>query len=248
MKLKTDGLILREQNIGESDRLVSVLTGDYGVVRAFVRSARKVKSNMLSSTALLTYSSFTLYTGKVTNSISEAEPSEVFCQLRSDITKLALAQYFCELAGELSPQDIEGTESREYLRVVLNALHFLAKEKKSPELLKAIVELRLMSLSGYMPNLVACSECGKYLTDIMFFDLVTGLLYCKSCRPAGDFRQVSARVVEAMRHIALSDMERLFSLSLSPAETAELSAVTQEYLLIRTQHAYKTLDFYKTVR
>lgn len=248
MKLKTDGLILREQNTGESDRLVTVLTGDCGVVRAFVHSARKVKSNMLSSTALLTYSSFTLYKGKDSFNISDAQPLEVFFELRSDVTKLALAQYFCELAAELSPQEGDGTASREYLRVVLNALHFLAKEKKPPALLKAVVELRLMSLSGYMPDLVACGECGEYITDVMFLDLVTGSLYCKNCRPAGDASELSSEVVSAMRHIALSDIEKLFFFSLSEKRLSELEELTEKYLILRTQHAYKTLDFYKAVR
>ena len=36
MQVKTQGLIIREQTVGESDRLVTVLTRDAGVVRAFI--------------------------------------------------------------------------------------------------------------------------------------------------------------------------------------------------------------------
>ena len=43
MKLSTDGLIIREQQTGEDDRLVTLLTRDYGVLRAFVRGAKRIK-------------------------------------------------------------------------------------------------------------------------------------------------------------------------------------------------------------
>ena len=47
MKLSTDGLIIREQQTGEDDRLVTLLTRDYGVLRAFVRGAKRIKSKSL---------------------------------------------------------------------------------------------------------------------------------------------------------------------------------------------------------
>ena len=40
MQIKTQGLIIKEQTIGESDRLVTVLTRDNGVLRAFARRAK----------------------------------------------------------------------------------------------------------------------------------------------------------------------------------------------------------------
>ena len=56
MQINTDGLIIREQSIGESDRLVTVLTREQGILRAFVRGAKAMKSRSASSTQLLCYS------------------------------------------------------------------------------------------------------------------------------------------------------------------------------------------------
>ena len=50
MRLNTDGLVIREQNIGEADRRVILLTRDYGIVHAFARGARRIKSNALTAT------------------------------------------------------------------------------------------------------------------------------------------------------------------------------------------------------
>ena len=46
MQISTEGLILREQNIGESDRLVTVLTREEGRLRAFVRGAKNIKTRI----------------------------------------------------------------------------------------------------------------------------------------------------------------------------------------------------------
>ena len=91
--------------------------------------------------------------------IDEAEPIETFFKLSVDIEKLSLAQYFSELALTLVQ---EGEPSEEYLRLMLNSLNFLANGKKDIEQLKAITELRLMCIAGYMPNLIACDKCGEY--------------------------------------------------------------------------------------
>ena len=56
MKVTTQGLIIREQVVGESDRLVTVLTRDEGVVRAFARRAKNLKDSKNAATGLLCYS------------------------------------------------------------------------------------------------------------------------------------------------------------------------------------------------
>ena len=125
MQISTDGLIIMEQNIGESDRLVTVLTRQEGLVRAFVRGAKSMKNRNTSSTQLLCYSRLSIYQGRDKYIIDEAEPQEVFFELRRDIEKLSLAQYFCELALALAP--VNG-EAGDFLRLMLNALYFLAHE------------------------------------------------------------------------------------------------------------------------
>ena len=60
MKFTTDGLVIKENNVGESDRVVVVLTRDKGLISAFVTGARKPKSKNAASTALLAYSSLTI--------------------------------------------------------------------------------------------------------------------------------------------------------------------------------------------
>ena len=56
----------------------------------------------------------------------------------------------------------------------------------------------------------------------------------------------TAGVVAAMRHICLSDPERIFSFTLSNTGLKSLADISETYLLARTQRRYKSLEFYKS--
>ena len=124
-KISASGLVIREQSVGEYDRLITVLTAKHGLVKAFCRGAKKANSKKLSATALLTYSEFTFNKTKDAYAVQEAEVKEVFFELRNDVIKMALAQYLCELAYEFCEEDYE---SEEILRLFLNSLFLLKTE------------------------------------------------------------------------------------------------------------------------
>lgn len=246
MRLQTDGLVIKTRNIGEADRLITILTRDHGIINAFVRGARKMKGRMVSSTQQFAYARFVLFCGKDAFVADEAEAIRIFFRFGGDdgIEKISLAYYFAELALALAPQ---GDNAEGFLRLMLNSLSFLADGSRQPGLLKAVLELRFLSMAGYMPNLLACEECGSFVTDVMYFLPESGSLYCADCpRPNGSI-EASRGVVTAMRHIIYSEFEKLFRFSLSPESEKQLTYITEKYLFTQTQRHFQTLDFYKTV-
>ena len=224
MLLKTDGVVIREKGTGESDRFVTLLTRDYGVLHAFARGAKSLKSEKQSGTQLFAYADFTVSRGKDAYVVTEARPREVFYKLREDVEHLALAQYFCELTGLLAPEE---TPAEEYLRLLLNALYLLTTGKRPQPFLKAVMELRLVSISGYMPDLVGCAKCGAYTDDEMYFDRREGCL---------------------MRHICFSEPEKVFSFTLSDDGLRRLANLTQGYMHAHLNHTFKTLQFYNQIK
>ena len=245
MRTNTDGLILKEQNIGEKDKLVTVLTRHNGLVRAFVRGAKSVNNRKNSSTGMFCFSKLCLYKTKESYIIDEAEPIELFFELRSDLEKLALAQYFSELIMTLVQED---EPAEEYLRLILNSLHFLAKGKMPIEQVKAITELRLMCIAGYMPNLIACDRCGEYETNTMYFDVEDGLLYCENCMSNSMLFPLDIGLIKALRHIAFSDFEKIYSFKMEDSALPDLSYITEKYLLSKLQRNFKTLEFYNSIK
>lgn len=244
MQTTTKGLIIREQTIGESDRLVTLLTADYGIIKAFVRRAKSIKSNNLSSTSLFVYGDFNIYRGKDAYVIDNATPKEVFFELRSDIERLSLAQYFAQLTYFLGSEE---QPSEDMLRLILNALHLLCTGKKDINLIKSVVEMRMMALGGYMPNILACYRCGEYESDIMSFDVQEGCIYCQDCY-RNNAIVAPLGVITALRYICLSDISKVYSFSLSDDNMNILSDICEKYLLSRIEGKLTTLEFYKSIK
>ena len=248
MLLNTEGLILKEQNIGESDRLVTVLTRQQGLMRAFVRGAKRIKNRNASSTQLLCYSRFSIYQGKEKNVIDEAEPIEVFFELRQDIVKLALSQYFCELTLALAPED---GEAGEFLRLVLNALYLLAHDKRPPTQVKAVLEMRMLSMAGYQPDLLYCQGCGAYEAETMYFLPRHGTLLCHACYTKVRRREgvtLGRGALTALRHSVYADFKKIFSFTLSAEGMRSLSLAAERYVIERLERSFSTLHFYHQIK
>lgn len=243
MQKTTKALVIRVMDIRDNDRLITLLTADFGLINAFCSGAKKTSDKRHSATGLFCYSDFLLTYSGDTYKIKEASLISSFFNVSYDIISLSLAQYFCELAGSLSPED---TPTSEYLRLTLNSLNFLCKKNIDFNTLKSIFEMRIMSVSGYQPDLVACSKCGKF-EDLMCFYYEDGSLLCNDCKRDGAFAYLDSTLLSAMRHIVYSDFEKLFSFHIPNDAALRLSKITEQYLIYQTGHKYKTLDFYKSL-
>lgn len=246
MRIDAEGLVIMEKCVGESDRLVTVLTKQRGVLRAFAQGAGRLKNGKLSATRLFSYSRFTIFEGRDKYIIDDAVPIEVFFELRKDIVSLALGQYFCELSGALAPED---AEAGDFLRLILNALFFLCRGTRPAPVLKAIVEMRMLSLAGYMPDLVCCAECGCYEADWMYFFPRSGRIFCADCfrQGAEPFVKLGRGAMTALRHTVYVDFDKLFSFTLDPEGMRELSAASEAYVLETLGRNFQTLDFYHQI-
>ncbi len=246
MQINTDGLVITEKTVRESDRLVTLITRDEGVIRAFSPLAKTLKNTKNSATQLLCYSRFSIYKGRDKYIINDAQPLQVFFGLRGNIETLSLAQYFCELISVLAPEE---AAAGDFLRLILNALHFLETGKRPPLVLKAAVEMRMLSMAGYMPDLVCCQNCAVYEADEMVFLPKRGVIYCGDCyEPAAEFAfRIKKGVMTALRHTVYADFDKLFSFRLQPQGQKQLAQITEEYMLQTLERRFMTLDFYHQV-
>ncbi len=246
MRTETEGLILKEQTIGDKDRLVTVLTKNQGVLRCFVRGGKNMKNTCFAATQTMCYSRLSIFHGKSSYVIDEAESIRLFYQIRKDIEQLALAQYFCELAIFAVP---EGTESSEQLRLLLNCLHFIPLGTKPLLFIKAVYELRLMISLGYHPDMLYCTGCGCYEADLMYFDTVKNHLICSSCTDgAPGLCGLSRGALTAFRYLVVADPKKIFSFQTSPESLEQLAKCTEAFVLERFKQPFTALEFYRQVR
>ena len=173
MHLKTEGLILRQTDWKETDRILNVLTRDRGKMTFRARGVRSRRSRLAGSCQLLCYSEFTLFENRGTYVVDEAVPIEMFTELRQDVELVSLAAYFAQVAEVVAQEDCPNPE---LLSLCLNAMYALGALHKPQALVKAAFELRCACLAGYTPLLDRCPVCGSENPDR--FHLSEGCAIC----------------------------------------------------------------------
>ncbi len=244
-RFTTEALVIKEMNVGENDRLVTLFSKEHGIIKAFASGAKGIKSKKGAATSLLTYGNFAIKNKNGSLRIYEATPITMFFGAGDDIVVLTLAQYFCELGLNFA---VNGANNNEFLRLILNSLHFLTVEKRNPSLIKAITELRTASIAGYTPNLIACDNCGKFEDDVMFFNAQEGVITCGECPREGNVIPIDRTMLSAMRHIVYSEFKKIYSFEIPDDRAKLLSDLTSEYLTTQTDYRFKTLDFYNSLK
>ena len=245
MRLPTQGIVLREVAYREADKILTVLTRDYGKRTVKAPGCRRKTSKLTAGSQLLVYSDMTLYERGEFTTLNEADPLAQFWGVRQDIELLALASYFAEVTESAAQ---EGEPCPELLSLLLNSLYALDTLKKPKELVKTAFELRLLCLTGYEPLLDGCAVCGVPEPENPRLNLSQGVLHCAACRRevgGGVSMPLSPAALAAARHIAGGNPKKLFSFALPPESMGQLGAVTEAFLMTQQERGYRTLDYYK---
>lgn len=239
------GLVLRAVRVGEADQILSILTPD-GIVSASAKGSLRLKHKLFSACGLFCYSEFTLFDGKTMCVVDDAQVRSVFFGLREDVEAMALAMYCAEVAATLSPV---GAEAAAQLKLLLNTFYMLSEKKKRPRLVKAVYELRTLSQTGYMPDLVACADCACYEEGgAFYFDAEKARFFCADCAAArGLTPNLSRAALSAMRYIVYSDDGKIFSFELGEEALTQLSFAAGQYAALCLDKPMKTLDFLETI-
>ena len=242
-KFNTDGIVIKTSVTGESDLIVFVLTRTRGIIRAFAKGARGMKNKLHAGSSLFAYCDFTVTEKNEVYHINEAAVKDIFFGLRGDIARLTLAQYFCEVLLKTLP---DGEADEEYLNLTLRSLYYLSGETKPILQIKAVFELRMAAVSGYAPPVHACADCGAFQTDMMFFNCLTGELFCDKCGKHAEAPAVPFSVIAAMRHILFSSPDKVFSFRLSDELLRPLTQLTEKYLQNCMQQHFRLAEMFWT--
>lgn len=243
MYIKTEGIVLREIEYKDNDKLLTVLTKDYGKITVKARGIKSQRSRLKAACQLLTFSEFTLLEKLGRYTVTEANVNEMFLRLREDIERLYLATYFAQVCDVVAQEE---DPNPQILSLLLNSLYAISKLDKPQRLVKAAFELRLMCISGFLPDLRGCMVCGK--PDPDRFNITQGALQCATCPSGDDIRMpIRAGTLAAMRYITTCDAKKLFSFQLSEEGAQELEHITESYISTRLERGFSTLDLYKSL-
>ena len=242
---KCRGIVLRETDYKESDRLLSVLTENCGLITIKARGIRKSRFLYRSACELLSWSEFTYRDYQGYNTLTEADCLEHFTSIRTDIEKLSLAMYFAQVSELISQEDAPGSA---ILRLLLNSVYALSNTDQPPEKIKAAFEWRSSVLAGYEADLSACPVCGNAFPDRLI--LSHGVAVCSGClteEHTGIRMPLDASRLSALRYLSGADDKKMLSFSLKSGDYQGLSDLTEAYLLTQLEHGFSSLDLYKSL-
>jgi DNA repair protein RecO (recombination protein O) len=237
--VRVQGIVIGEVNIGEADKILTILTKKYGKIQALSKGARRLKSALIACSQPLVYSDFIFYKGKDIYKLSSGEVIESFYDIRSDLERFAYASYITDIIKEITRENIS---SYKVIQLFLNTLYMLTKTNHQYELITRAFEFRVMSLIGYKPQVDCCSLCAKNerLTGFCFSS--NGLV-CQECfENKGDTISILEGTANALKYIIKCDLKQLFSFSASEAVLKELKMISKIYLKDKLDKELKPLD------
>ena len=120
------GIVLKRRNIGESDRILSVLTKEYGKIQVIAKGVRRISSRRAPHIEIFTQVRLFLHRGKTWDSITDAQTINSFSLLRKSLSLVSAAYYLCEIVDQLLPERQEHPDIYEYLSSALRMLSGVA--------------------------------------------------------------------------------------------------------------------------
>lgn len=225
--IKTKGIILAQNNMGDYDKMCTLLTPDLGKIGCSAKGARKPKSTLMAGTQFLCFGDFLIYKGAGSYHINSCEPIEIFYNLRLDIDKLTYASKVAKIVNDVTD---ENQNTYRILQLTLNTIYMLSETEKDMEFILSIFKIRLLSILGFRPVIDKCVNC-KTKEKLRYFSFRDSGFKCEACgRQDKGVMEISDTTIKAIRYIILSDPKKIYSFELSEENKKELQLVSKIFL------------------
>ncbi len=180
---KTAAVILRSLDYGESDRILTFYTADFGKITGIAKGARRSKKRFANILELFSCMQI-IFSRRGHDSLALIEEGSIlngYPRIREDLEKTLIASYLLELTDKFT---LEGKRNAELFHLLLSFL-VLVEAGSNPEDLLRFFEIRLLKYAGYEPLLDRCMACRKSVGDADAYHFVArdGGLRCTSCEP-----------------------------------------------------------------
>lgn len=240
---RTKGLVIKQTDYGEGNRMLTIFTEDFGIIKASVYGVKKGKSRQSAATQFLNWSEFMLYFGKgdvaTVNSVTSIES---FFPIQENFEKLALCAYLADITYTFQVQNMPNSS---VLRLFLNTLYALAYKELPIEKAKAVFELRLIRDMGFMPTVNCCSACGDEGMPEYFSSECGGIL-CRNCHSAlRDDLHLSPEAYKLLVYILYAEEKKIYSFNSTETAMKEISAIAENYFISKAERSFSSLEYLK---
>ena len=248
---RVKGLVLKHRDMGESDRLVTVFTKEYGKLVVSVRGARKTKTKLGGHMEPLVYGDYLIIRGKTLDSVIQGQILIPFQTIKNDLKKMAESIYVADLVDHFL-QDADPQPG--ILDLTLSILNELEAVDSNGDLIIRIFEVKLLEETGFSPVLQTCADCGMEMNPLRGqkypFSAASGGLLCSECSLSHSnwLRSITGDTLLLMNYIRSTEVSKLVELVIDGDWLSELESVSRWYISYIVDKPIEALVFLDQVR
>lgn len=239
--LKVNGIILSEHNLGDFDKMLTMLTPGIGKISCVAKGARRPKSALLAGTQIFCFGEYLMYKGTSTYHINSVEPIEIFYNLRTDLDKLKYAVHINKIVQDVTQ---ENQNCYNILQLLLNTLYTISETDKDLDFVLSVFKLRLLSILGFAPNIRECVNC-KEKENLEYFSIKDDGFKCSTCgNQDTSVLNMNKSTKSAICYTITSPAKKLYSFNIKDEALEEFKLITKIYFNQKLEKEYKLEELF----
>jgi DNA repair protein RecO (recombination protein O) len=247
----TDAIVTRSLNYGESDKIITFFTTDFGKLKGIAKGARRSRKRFQNALGLFSHLRL-IFFDKEGMGLVRAESCDIlhsFPKIKENLRKILYGYYYLELVNEMAGER-EG--NRGAFELLLSFLLNLEERDPREEQLR-LFEIRMLSLFGYRPNMGKCDLCKKGWEDLreiptVFFSLEKGALVCERCSTMkNNLIPLSLGTARLIEKISQSEIEKIYRLRFTLQALSESRDLLPKFICYQLGKELRSLKALKEI-
>ena len=239
--IKINGIVIAENNMGDYDKMLTVLTPNFGKISCVAKGARRPQSALLAGTQLFCFGEYMMYKGTNTYHINSCETIEIFYNIRTDLDKLKYAIHINKIIQDITE---ENENCYRILQLYLNTLYTISETDKNLDLVISVFKMRLLSILGYTPRIMESTKC-KEKDNLTKFSIRDNGFKCEACgRQDKSAIDMSESTKNAIKYVITAPPKKLFSFNLKDEGLEEFKLISKIYFNEKLEKEYKIEEIF----
>lgn len=246
-RYSTDAIVLSRFDLGEADRVLTLITPADGKLKAIAKGIRRPTSRLGGSLEPFAELNVALARGRTFDVVTQVSVGHAWLHLRDDLESAATAWYLAELAD----RSLEERHAAEPLYALLRRAYELLDAGMSPGRVARWYEMHLLDELGVRPEVDRCVECDRMLEADERFRWVPPLggVVCERCPgPPYERAALSLEALKLVKAYQRLDIEAIAGLRLAAAIEAEVEAALRDFVRVALEREARSLAFLDEVR
>jgi DNA repair protein RecO (recombination protein O) len=244
---QTQAIVLSRFELGEADRVLTLLTPHDGKIKAIAKGVRRPRSRIGGAVEPFAELHLVLVRGRTFDVITQASVGEAWLRLRERLESTATAWY----VGELAERAVEERANAYPVYALLRRAFQLLDDGMSPSRVARWYEFGLADALGMRPEVERCVECDRVLESDESFRWVPmlGGVVCGRCTaPPAEQAALSLAALKLLRAYRRMDIEAIAALRLPRVVELEAEEALRRFMRGVLERDPRSLPFLDEVR